>query len=262
MRPTIKVLLIEDDEGEALLFEKMMQQAEDVTFDVTRVISLRAGLQVLRMKTVDIVLLDLSLPDTHGYETVTEYTREVDTPFVVLTGNDDMAMAMRTTRLGAQDYLLKGEVKPKTLERTICMAVGKAGSDRAKQHRNYKTLSGVMPPEQARVALLAPRVSNLIEAIEDIECFLRLNAPNVVDDLTALLDKHKVADTIKETRDILRMERPGGSESGRKRKISDAAMQVLDDVSNTRTLDSVPPTSWEEAEAVFDDLAAKGAGHG
>ena len=260
MRPLIHVLLVEDDEAEAFHFEKMLGESLEAEFDVTRVVALRSALTVLELKDIDIILLDLSLPGTHGYETVIEFTRRTDIPFIVLTGNDDMQMAMRTTKLGAQDYLLKNEIKSKTLERTICMALGKASSDREKRRRSYRTLSSILPPEQASVALLQPRVMHLIEAIEDLEEYLRLNAPNVLEDVTSLLDKHKVQDTIRETRDILRMEKNGAQE--RKRSISDAAMSALDDVSRSRTVDSIPPASWEEAEAVLDELAAKGTGRG
>ena len=225
-------------------------------------VSLKAALQVLEIKEFDLVLLDLSLPDSHGYETVTEFAKAADVPFIVLTGNDDMAMAMRTTRLGAQDYLLKTEVQAKPLERALCVAVGKAGSEREKRRRSYETLNQLIPPEQATVALLQPRISHLMEAVEDLEGYIRINAPNLLEDVLALLDKHKVQETIKEARDILRM-KSDQERSTKRRRISDAAMRVLDSVSEKRPVGarpSEPPKDWEAAEAIFNDLAAKGDG--
>lgn len=91
---------------------------------VKRAGRLAEGLEILSAQAIDLVLLDLSLPDSEGYETFENLRRAVPAvPVIVLTGFDDEAMAERAVRHGAQDFLAKTEMSPSLLVRSIRYAL-------------------------------------------------------------------------------------------------------------------------------------------
>lgn len=106
----IRVLLIEDDIDDAFLVEEALHACKEYLFDITRADRLSTGNDLLLGEQgYDVVLLDLSLPDSCGIETFIDlYALHVHLPIIVLTGLRDNAMAERMFRLGAQGYLVKG----------------------------------------------------------------------------------------------------------------------------------------------------------
>lgn len=254
-RPEIRVLLVEDDEADAHRIEVMLRRAEDVQFEVRNAISLKAALTALDVLRSDVVLLDLSLEDYQGYDTVVEFTKHTDVPFVVLTGNDDLTMAMRCVNLGAQDYVLKNDVQAKPLERTLLMAIRRSSNARAHRELERASREVVMEDgEAATVSLLRPQVSQLIECIEDLESYVRRNAPGLLDDVRAILDKHQSDVTIKALRDTLRLHADRASE--RSRRISDQALKAVDSVIRKRS-EVTARLSVPEAEADLLDIIAR-----
>jgi two-component system, cell cycle response regulator len=116
----IRVLLIEDEAGDAYLVKTALRQSQDVEFNVTWVQSLREAKQNLASKSFDVILLDLSLPDSEGLATV-ELTRccACDIPIVVLTGRGDMDFSLTALKAGANDYMIKGDFGFNGLARVI-----------------------------------------------------------------------------------------------------------------------------------------------
>ena len=116
---TTQVLLIEDNPGDADLVRlRLVEGQSPVT--VNCVNRLSEGLASLTREAPSVVLLDLNLPDSHGAETfrrVMEHSPNV--PVVVLSGQDDEALAMKAVHQGVQDYLIKGNISSKQLERAI-----------------------------------------------------------------------------------------------------------------------------------------------
>ena len=105
---TLQVLLIEDSLTDAILLERVFTKVAKTRFEIKRVESLQQGLDCLATTEFDVVLLDLSLPDSRGLNSLAEIqqvTKEV--PIVVLTGTDSDDMAIAALREGAQDYLVK-----------------------------------------------------------------------------------------------------------------------------------------------------------
>src|SRR2546429_263817 len=103
-----RVLLVEDNPADARF---LREQIVDVGGGIrlTHVSRLEDALRKLDAEDFDIVLLDLSLPDERGLETlVRAHARAPGVPIVVLTGTDDEALAIKAVREGAQDYLVKG----------------------------------------------------------------------------------------------------------------------------------------------------------
>lgn len=255
-RPSIHVLLVEDDEADAQYVQQMLRRAEEVEFSVEHVVSLKSALQVLQMTEPDIVLLDLSLPDSHGYDTVIEFTKHTHVPFVVLTGNDDIQMAMRAVGLGAQDYIIKGETQAKPLERSVCVAAKRAAKERVLRELQHKSRTMVFSEgDGAMVTELRPQISRLVEALEDLRQFLHRNAPGMEQDVSALLDKYDVDVTIKNLRDTMRLQADQKGEA-RARKASAAAIRAVDSVITKRRA-SVMPESTAEADATLLDILSR-----
>lgn len=122
--PSLKVLLVEDDPGDAFLLQTLLTQADQVKFDLVCATRLAEGLDSLSENTFDIMLLDLSLPDSVGLATIDKvraYT--LNLPIIVLTGLDDEEIAMQAVQAGAQDYLAKGDLDDNMLTRAIRYAV-------------------------------------------------------------------------------------------------------------------------------------------
>ncbi len=120
----IKILLVEDNPGDARLLREMLAQAAPGQFQLTLVERLGAALQSLGQASFDLVLLDLSLPDSHGLETFLQVRdQESGLPIIVLSGLDDEALAVRAVREGAQDYLVKGQVDGDLLVRAMRYAI-------------------------------------------------------------------------------------------------------------------------------------------
>jgi sigma-B regulation protein RsbU (phosphoserine phosphatase) len=128
---TTQVLLIEDNPGDADLVRLRLVEGS-APVNVNCVNRLSDGLASLSRETPSVVLLDLNLPDSHGAETfrrVLEHSPHV--PVVVLSGQDDEALAMKAVHQGVQDYLVKGNISSKHLERAIRYAVERQGLLRA-----------------------------------------------------------------------------------------------------------------------------------
>ena len=119
-----KLLLIEDDPEDALVIRRALAEAGGAAFALERRDSLGAGAARLAEGGIDLVLLDLSLPDSRGLDTVIGVREQApDVPIVVLTGADDEALATRAIQEGAQDYLVKGRFGADALGRAIRYAI-------------------------------------------------------------------------------------------------------------------------------------------
>ena len=116
----VTVLLIEDSEVDAALVSEMLAQARGLNAKVVRCDRLEAGLVQLGRGDVDIVLLDLSLPDSRGLETFERVSALApDMPIIVMSAHRDEDLAVTAVRNGAQDYLMKGQVTIESLARSI-----------------------------------------------------------------------------------------------------------------------------------------------
>jgi signal transduction histidine kinase/DNA-binding response OmpR family regulator len=141
MNPLTRLLLVEDSEGDAGLLRAALRTAsgDTVAFDLIHVRRLADALQRLRESVFDLVLLDLSLPDGHGIDTVARIrTALTAVPIVILTGLDDEAVAIEAMRLGAQDYLIKGQVEGHTLVRAIRYAIERQRVDAQLEEQRWR----------------------------------------------------------------------------------------------------------------------------
>src|SRR5688500_15045928 len=120
----IRILLVEDNPGDARLLREFLREAHNLPFDLVHVERLADARAKLDEGGADIILLDLSLPDAHGIESVEQMLEAAgESPIIVLTGLDDETTATRAVQAGAQDYLIKGRVSGSSLGRSIRYAM-------------------------------------------------------------------------------------------------------------------------------------------
>lgn len=118
------ILLVEDDEGDADLFRALIAGDSRYHFHVTEVRSIQAARQAISGQPFDLIIMDLSLPDSQGLEGFDSIRKEFsEFPIVLMTGLDDENVAMEAVAKGAQDYLIKGEVDGKLLSKVIRYAI-------------------------------------------------------------------------------------------------------------------------------------------
>jgi predicted heme/steroid binding protein/uncharacterized membrane protein/ActR/RegA family two-component response regulator len=140
----IKILLIEDNPGDARLIKEMLAEEKSVLFDLDWKDTLSKGLERLAQGGIDVILLDLSLPDSTGFDTVARtQTQSPLVPIVVMTGLNDETLAMTAVKKGAQDYLIKGQVDSNHLSRSIRYAIARRlGDDRRITIRELSEFNG------------------------------------------------------------------------------------------------------------------------
>ncbi|MGD0951246.1 MAG: ATP-binding protein [Methanotrichaceae archaeon] len=126
----IKVLLIEDNPGDARLIKEYLSEIPCKAFEMEWVDRLSEGLKHLDGK--DVAVLDLTLPDSMGLDTFKRVHSEAPAlPVIVLTGNDDDSLALKALQDGAQDYLVKGQVSGQLLARSIRYSIERKRIDEA-----------------------------------------------------------------------------------------------------------------------------------
>jgi PAS domain S-box-containing protein len=137
-KTSIAVLLVEDNAGDARLILELLRD-QPGGFTLERVDRLSWALERLAGAAVDLVLLDLGLPDSQGRETYASLReRAPHVPIIILTGLEDESLAMRLMREGAQDYLVKGTLDGALLGRAIRYAIERHGSELEIRHLNER----------------------------------------------------------------------------------------------------------------------------
>jgi len=233
--PPIRVLLLEDDPADARLVGQMLRRVKTPPFEVTVVGRLAQAVERLSDPSIafDVVLADLGVPDSAGIATLDALTQAAPRlPVVVLTGNDDDAIALEALKRGAQDYLVKGlgdafilsRVVRYAIERKIGEEVLREARDSAEQAARAKSvflammgheirtpLNGVLGMarlllesglDQRQKAFAETLVSSgelLLGLVNDILDFARLDAEG----MTLAIEPFDVLDTIEEVRLVL-----------------------------------------------------------
>ena len=120
----LRVLLVEDNAGDARLLREMFSKEKPDSFELTHLLRMSEAVVHLGKGEVDIVLLDMGLPDEHGLDTVRRaHAVAPGIPVIVLTGLDDELLAAEAMKEGAQDYLIKGQIENRALPRALRHAI-------------------------------------------------------------------------------------------------------------------------------------------
>jgi diguanylate cyclase (GGDEF)-like protein/PAS domain S-box-containing protein len=167
----IKVLLIEDNPGDARLLSEILVDVHTAMFELEWVDRLSKGLERLRSDPFDVVLLDLNLPDSAGLKTFTAVRNGApDVPIVILSGMADEKMAVKTVREGAQDYIVKGKVDGHLLERSIHYAIERKRSEKALElsENRYRSIFQLSP----EVIILLDEKGNFVDVNARMEDWL------------------------------------------------------------------------------------------
>jgi diguanylate cyclase (GGDEF)-like protein/PAS domain S-box-containing protein len=126
-KQSVHALVIDDNPADFRRLQESLAHVYQVDFVFDRAGTLEAGIRRLQGGSYDLVLLDLSLPDTEGLEAVARVRLSAPwVPVVVLSGLDDEGLAVRAVQAGAQDYLVKGDMDPRLLYRSVRYAMERA----------------------------------------------------------------------------------------------------------------------------------------
>lgn len=133
----IKVLLIEDNLAEARLLKEILKGNEKKEFHLVNVSRLSEAISLLKQTNFDVILLDLTLPDSQDLESLAPLLITAPKlPIVVLTNTNDDNLALAALRQGAQDYLIKREVSLEILTRSLCYAIERKQMEEALRESN------------------------------------------------------------------------------------------------------------------------------
>jgi len=120
----LDILLIEDNIADVRLIEQLLKTSEEFTFDLESHARLSESFNSLKTKSFEIILLDLTLPDSDRENTLERVLSVTETiPIIVLTGLDDKEFALQSLQKGAQDYIVKNELNGPSLVRSILYAI-------------------------------------------------------------------------------------------------------------------------------------------
>jgi CheY-like chemotaxis protein len=120
----IRILLIEDNRGDAVLIRQMLRSSQDPEFDLQHAAKLNEGLEWLVAGEFDLLLLDLGLPGSGGFQTfLRAFNAAAGVPIIVFTGTDNPQVVLECIKGGAKDYVVKSRIDRETLIQAIQRAV-------------------------------------------------------------------------------------------------------------------------------------------
>ncbi|MGD1713655.1 GGDEF domain-containing response regulator [Dapis sp. BLCC M172] len=119
-KKSLNTLLVEDNPGDAFLIKQLLKIESSLNFNVAHCDRLSLAIKQLNEEKIDVILLDLGLPDSQGFETISHMIEIApNIPIIVLTGRDDEDFSVQVVQKGAQDYLVKSEISAEVLIRSI-----------------------------------------------------------------------------------------------------------------------------------------------
>jgi PAS domain S-box-containing protein len=156
----IKVLLVEDNPGDARLFWEMLSVTDEEEYSVTIVERLSNAMVHLKNEGVDVILLDLGLPDSIGLDTFrTVHSFKSQLPIIILTGLDDRVIARAAVSEGAQDYLVKDQINNTLLISSIRYSIER------------KKIEEALRESEAKFRELADAITDVFFALDkDLKC--------------------------------------------------------------------------------------------
>lgn len=147
----LRIMMVEDNLGDAMLIGEMLKEANSTRFLLQHNLQLSTAFESLRCRHFDLILLDLGLPDSFGIDTLKKVLANFPSiPVVIMTGLDDEELGFEAVKMGAQDYLIKGQIDSNLLLRTIRYSIERKKTEeiiREKEERFRATF------EQAAVGI-------------------------------------------------------------------------------------------------------------
>ena len=184
----IRVLLVDDNPDDVRLIKAMLTDTKGVTFDFKSAGRFSQGLECLAEGGIDVLLLDLVLPDSYGLDTfVRMHAQAPGVPIIVLTGTEDEELADSAMRDGARDYLIKGQLNTDLLSRAIRYAIEGTRADKALQ-RSQRQLQ-----QAQKMELLGTLVAGVAHEINNPLNLIMFNVPllqKIWQDVGPILERH------------------------------------------------------------------------
>jgi DNA-binding response OmpR family regulator len=137
MNKTLKILIVEDNPVNALFVQELLSRAPTVSFEFSKAATLAVAVETIKNQKLDIILLDLDLPDSQGYatfQTVNSLTSAA--PIIILSSVQEQETAIRAVQEGAQDYFIKGSFEGNLLIRAILFAVERKQKEKKAEGKN------------------------------------------------------------------------------------------------------------------------------
>ena len=219
----LSILLVEDRLAEAELIEELLAEAIPNQFKITTVKFLKEALENLtKAEEFDVILLDLSLPDSQGIDTIVQMKAKADNlPIVVLTALNDSDRAIEAVRQGAQDYLVKWKLAGELLIRSIRYAI---------ERHSIETQLRQQAKRERLMARIVERIRNSLE-------------------LSVILEN-----TVEEVRQFLQTDRVCIYQFQSQRFDSIAAESKLNDNNTSQQLVNLSPFEAENPDGIPDCL--------
>jgi signal transduction histidine kinase len=164
--PRLRLLLVEDNPDDVRLIREMLSAATDVSFVLEHADRLSTGLEHLAEGNIDLILLELLLPDSEGLDTFLRLQEQAaKLPVVVLTVLDNEKLALETVHRGAQDYLVKGRVNSDLLTHSIRYSI--------ERKRTEEKLRELAEMEKRIITLVAHELRTPLTSIQGSASLLR-----------------------------------------------------------------------------------------
>ena len=205
----INILLIEDNPGDARLINEYLSDSRHLNFNLTVAERLSKGIEYIEQELIDIILLDLKLPDSEGLATFTKISEVAPSiPIIVLTGLDDETTAVSAVKMGAQDYLVKDKVEEEILERAIRYAIERKRAEEEHQkllEQRIRSLAIIEAQENERRRIsreLHDGLGQLLSAAKLKFGMIEL-LNNSLDKASAASDRERASEIIKDVDGII-----------------------------------------------------------
>lgn len=191
----IQILLIEDDPVYAELLQDLLIDENTKPYQLKVTTLLREGMDYLKQQPFDVVLTDLSLPDSRGLDTVTQLLKATELPVIVLTNMDDSNLALEAMRQGAQDYLLKGELSYRLLEKSIHYAIERSRTQAQFQQRTQELLrfQDTLRQRETEFRALLENSPDIISRFDRQYCYVYINP--IIERITGLSPQRFIGKT-------------------------------------------------------------------
>lgn len=177
-----RVLLIEDEPAFAVWLRSVLQPIKNPIFRLAHMDRLQKGIEFLKSHPVDVILLDLSLPESWGletYNTLAQHAPQI--PVVVFTSLDDEAVALESMRRGVQDYLVKGKADGAIIARVMHYAIERKHAQEALRQANEK----LQKMDEMKSTFISLASHELKTPLTSIKGYLRLVIDGKVGELAA-----------------------------------------------------------------------------
>ena len=223
-RTPISILLVEDNSGDAELIRIALGQFKHLTVGMEHAQWLNSAVTLLTNRTFDAILLDLSLPDSHGVDTVIDIKKVApNTPIIVLSGREDVEVAVNSVRAGAQDFMVKSRYDTAkgqgydvaAMERTLLFAternrnatIGKTFQMSVLRELQEASPPGTIPPPAPApsAAMVEPHLDAIEKCLAREAIHLQRNSPSSWEAITDIRRSCRVDLSFQEIRSLLNL---------------------------------------------------------